>query len=51
MDYENQNLEYIQNNSDSITIEETNKLNIPRITLTRLINKNLIERAKKDYMF
>ncbi len=46
MDYENQILEFMKNNSDSITIEEINKLNIPRITLTRLVNKELIERVK-----
>ena len=47
MDYESQVLEYMKYNSDSITIEEINALNIPRIILTRLINKNLIERVKK----
>lgn len=47
MNYENQVLEYMKNNSDSITIEEINMLNIPRITLTKLISKNLIERVKK----
>lgn len=46
MNYENQVLNFMENNSDSITIEEINKLNIPRITLTRLIDKNLIERIK-----
>ena len=46
MDYENKVLNYMKNNSDSITIEEINKLNIPRVTLTRLIQKNLIERIK-----
>lgn len=46
MNYENQILEYMKNNSDSITIEEINELNIPRIILTRLVNKNLIERVK-----
>ncbi len=46
MDYENQILKFMKNNSDSITIEEVNKLNIPRITLTRLVNKGLIERVK-----
>jgi predicted transcriptional regulator of viral defense system len=46
MDYENQILKFMKNNSDSITIEEINKLNIPRITLTRLVNKGLIERVK-----
>ena len=47
MNYENQILEYMKINSDSITIEEINKLNIPRIVLTRLVNKELIERVKK----
>lgn len=37
MDYENKVLNYMKNNSDSITIEEINKLNILRVTLTRLI--------------
>lgn len=46
MDYENQILKFMKNNSDSITIEEVNKLNIPRITLTRLVNKGLMERVK-----
>ena len=46
MDYENKILDYMKNHSDTITIEEVNKLNIPRVTLTRLINKNLIERIK-----
>lgn len=46
MDYEKQVLNYMKNNSDSITIEEINELNIPRITLTRLIEKDLIERIK-----
>ena len=46
MDYENKVLNYMKNNSDSITIEELNKLNIPRITLTRLTDKKLIERVK-----
>lgn len=46
MNYENQVLTFMENNSDSITIEEINKLSIPRITLTRLINKHLIERVK-----
>ena len=43
MDYENKVLNYMKNNSDSITIEELNKLNIPRIASTRLLNKNLFE--------
>lgn len=47
MDYENQVLEYMKNNSDSITTEEINELNIPRIILTRLVNKELIVRVKK----
>ena len=47
MDYESQVLEYMKYNSDSITIEEINEFNIPRITLTRLVNKGLIERVKK----
>lgn len=47
MDYENQVLEYMKNNSDSITTEEINELNIPRIILTRLVNKELIVRLKK----
>lgn len=47
MDYENKILNYMKNNSDSITIEEVNALNIPRVILTRLMNKNLIERIKK----
>ncbi len=47
MDYENQVLRYMKNNSDSITTEEINELNIPRITLTRLVNKELIVRVKK----
>lgn len=46
MDYENKVLNYMKNNSDSIAIEELNKLNIPRITLTRLTDKKLIERVK-----
>ena len=46
MNYENQVLNFMKNNSDSITIEEINKLNIPRVTLTRLIDKSLIERIK-----
>lgn len=46
MNYENKVLNYMKNNSDSITIEELNKLNIPRITLTRLTDKELIERVK-----
>lgn len=47
MNYENQVLEYMKNNSDSITTEEINELNIPRIILTRLVNKELIVRVKK----
>ena len=47
MDYESQVLEYMKYNSDSITIEEINELKIPRIILTRLVNKGLIERVKK----
>ena len=43
MNCENKVLNYIKNNSDLITIEELNKLNIPRITLTRLLDKNLFE--------
>ena len=39
MDYESQVLEYMKYNSDSITIEEINELKIPRIILTRLVNK------------
>ena len=35
MNYENKVLNYMKDNSDSITVEELNKLNIPRITLTR----------------
>lgn len=46
MDYENQVLEYMKNNSDSITIEEVNGLNIPRIILTRLLQKGSIEKIK-----
>ena len=46
MNYENKVLEYMKNNSDTITIEEVNKQNIPRVTLTRLLNKNLIEKVK-----
>ena len=46
MDYENKVLEYMKNNSDTITIEEVNEQNIPRVTLTRLLNKNLIEKVK-----
>lgn len=46
MDYENRVLDYMKNNSDTITIEEINEQDIPRITLTRLLNKNLIERVK-----
>ena len=51
MNYENKVLNYMKNNSDSITIEELNKLNIPRITLTRLTDKELIERVKKGLYF
>ena len=47
MDYENKILNYMKNNSDSITIEEVNKLNIPRVTLTRLVKKDIVERLKK----
>lgn len=47
MDYENKVLEYMKNNSDTITIEEVNEQNIPRVILTRLLNKNLIEKVKK----
>lgn len=36
----------MKNNSDTITIEEVNEQNIPRVTLTRLLNKNLIEKVK-----
>ena len=43
MNYENKVLNYMKDNSDSITVEELNKLNIPRITLTRLTDKKLIE--------
>lgn len=46
MNYENRLLNYMKNNSDTITIEEVNELNIPRIILTRLISKELIERVK-----
>lgn len=46
MNYENKVLEYMKNNSDTITIEEVNEQNIPRVTLTRLLNKNLIEKVK-----
>lgn len=46
MNYENLVLEYMKNNSDSITIEEINSQNIPRITLTRLLKKDLIEKIK-----
>lgn len=46
MNYENKVINYMKNNSDTITIEEINQLNIPRITLTRLIDKKLIERVK-----
>ncbi len=46
MDYEKKILDYMKNNSDSITIEEVNELNIPRIVLTRLINKGKLERVK-----
>ncbi len=31
MDYENKVLNYMKNNSDSITIEEINNLNIPGV--------------------
>lgn len=47
MNYENKILEFMKNNCDTITIEEVNELNIPRVTLTRLINKNLIIRIKQ----
>lgn len=43
MNYENKVLNYMKNNSDSITIEELNKLHIPRIVSTRLLDKNLFE--------
>lgn len=46
MNYENKVLEYMKSNSDTITIEEINKQGIPRIILTRLLNKDLIERIK-----
>lgn len=46
MNYENQILNFMKNSSDTITIEEVNELNIPRVILTRLVNKNLIERVK-----
>lgn len=46
MNSENKVLEYMKNNSDTITIEEVNEQNIPRVVLTRLLNKNLIERIK-----
>lgn len=46
MNCENKVLEYMKNNSDTITIEEVNEQNIPRVVLTRLLNKNLIERIK-----
>lgn len=44
--YESKILDFMKYNSDSITIEEVNNMNIPRVTLTRLVNKNLIERIK-----
>ncbi len=46
MNYENKLINYMKNNCDTITIEEVNNLNIPRVVLTRLIKKNLIERVK-----
>lgn len=46
MNCENRIITYMKKNSDTITIEEVNKLGIPRATLSRLINKNLIERVK-----
>ena len=42
MNYENKVINYMKSNSDTITIEEINQLNIPRIALTRLIDKKLI---------
>ena len=46
MNYENQILNYMQIHSDTITVDEVNALNIPRVILNRLINKNLIEKIK-----
>ena len=50
MNYENKVINYMKSNSDTITIEEINQLNIPRITLTRLIDKKLIEKVKLYYV-
>lgn len=46
MNYEKKILEFMGCHSDTITIEEVNKLNIPRIILTRMTQKELIERVK-----
>lgn len=46
MEYENKILDFMKNNSDTITIDEVNKLNIPRVILTRLKQKDLIDKIK-----
>lgn len=46
MNYEEKVLEFMKKNGDTITIEELNSLNIPRVILTRLIQKKLIEKVK-----
>lgn len=46
MDYKGKIINFMSNNSDTITSDEISKLNIPRITMTRLIESKTIERIK-----
>lgn len=46
MSYEEKVLDFMKKNSDTITIEELNSLNIQSIVLTRLMKKGLIEKIK-----
>lgn len=43
--YEEKILKYMHNNSDTITVKEVNRLNIPRVILTRLVKKDKIAKV------
>lgn len=51
MNNEDKIIQIMKQNNGLVTTKKVNDMNIPKVTLTRLVKKGIIQRQKKDYMY